>query len=224
MDEVALSLPLPSGQALFGFTVHCFRSCLSCAVMALQTVSAVKSRTAILCLPTIAATRMCFTKQLAEAEPRAGWSPASALRFRYMLGRRGAFFPKNLQQHAPCSHSCTRQPFSVARREKPRAMDGPSYRRPRIELDAKARRTLTSDTLRFDKRTVVVTGAGGGLGKAYALFFASRGANVVVNDVGGSLKGAGTDSRVRTVPSPTLLCSHYDRNLTSATGCGSGRG
>ncbi|PVF95859.1 putative multifunctional beta-oxidation protein [Serendipita vermifera] len=37
--------------------------------------------------------------------------------------------------------------------------------------------------LSFEKHTVVVTGAGGGLGKAYSLFFAARGANVVVNDV-----------------------------------------
>ena len=36
----------------------------------------------------------------------------------------------------------------------------------------------------FKNRVVVVTGAGGGLGKAYALFFAKRGAKVLVNDLG----------------------------------------
>ena len=46
----------------------------------------------------------------------------------------------------------------------------------------------------FENRTVIVTGAGNGLGKAYALDLGSRGAKVVVNDLGGAVDGSGSGS------------------------------
>jgi NAD(P)-dependent dehydrogenase (short-subunit alcohol dehydrogenase family) len=47
----------------------------------------------------------------------------------------------------------------------------------------------------FDERTVVVTGGGRGIGREACLQFAARGANVVVNDIGGDPSGTGTDQR-----------------------------
>jgi (3R)-3-hydroxyacyl-CoA dehydrogenase / 3a,7a,12a-trihydroxy-5b-cholest-24-enoyl-CoA hydratase / enoyl-CoA hydratase 2 len=58
---------------------------------------------------------------------------------------------------------------------------------------------MSDSKLLFNGKVVIVTGAGGGLGKVYALAFAERGAYVVVNDLGGDIKGSGKSTRAADV-------------------------
>ena len=60
-------------------------------------------------------------------------------------------------------------------------------------------------TINFEGQVAIVTGAGGGLGKQHALELAKRGAKVVVNDLGGSVDGAGSSISAAETVSQEIL-------------------
>ncbi len=78
--------------------------------------------------------------------------------------------------------------------------------------------------IRFDGRVAVITGAGGGLGKTYALELARRGAHVVVNDLGGAPDGSGKSTSMADVTVNEIKASggqavaSYDSVATPAGG------
>jgi len=80
--------------------------------------------------------------------------------------------------------------------------------------------------IRFDDRVAIITGAGGGLGKTYALDLAGRGAKVVVNDLGGSADGTGggtsmADETVKQInESGGTAVANYDSVATPEGGKG----
>lgn len=69
------------------------------------------------------------------------------------------------------------------------------------------------DSLRFNGQVVVIINGGYGLGRAYALFFASHGASVVVNQSGGGSYERGEISVVNNVRNK-VLTSELDKNLS----------
>ena len=78
----------------------------------------------------------------------------------------------------------------------------------------------------LDGKVAVVTGAGGGLGRAHALLFAQEGASVVVNDLGGSRDGSGSGTRMADVVVEEIrkaggkAAANYDSVATVAGGQG----
>jgi NAD(P)-dependent dehydrogenase (short-subunit alcohol dehydrogenase family) len=78
-----------------------------------------------------------------------------------------------------------------------------------------------SGKIDFEGRVAIVTGAGGGLGRGYALELARRGARVVVNDLGGAQDGSGSGSvsaAERVVAEIALRSSRTGRRSASMWG------
>jgi NAD(P)-dependent dehydrogenase (short-subunit alcohol dehydrogenase family) len=75
----------------------------------------------------------------------------------------------------------------------------------------------SDEILRFDGRGAVVTGAGRGLGRTYAKLLGSRGACVVVNDLGGEVDGSGADPMVAQAVVDEIVAEGGDAVASTST-------